>query len=117
MVGMAEYTKVRVNRISSITDPETGQPGKQIELVEVRPRAQFGIYGREDETRLIRSIISQFQSMGLFPAMPQLVSPKIILFLTETEYEMLGIRFEVNEIYDLHLKNGTITLKRSLEGV
>jgi len=114
---MSEHTKVRVNRISSITDPETGQPGKQIELVEVRPKAQFGIYGREDETRLIKSIISQLQSMGLFPAMPQLVSPKIILFLTETEYEMLGIRFEVNEIYDLHLKDGTITLKRSLEGV
>jgi hypothetical protein len=111
---MAEYTKVRVNRISSITDTETGQPGK---LVEVRPRAQFGIYGKEDEARLIKSIISQFQSMGLFPAMPQLASPKIILFLTETEYEMLGIRFEVNEIYDLLLKDGTITLKRSLEGV
>jgi hypothetical protein len=41
----------------------------------------------------------------------------MILFLTETEYEMLGIRFEVNEIYDLYLKDGTITLKRSLEGV
>jgi hypothetical protein len=114
---MAECTKVRVNRISSITDPDTGQPGKQIELVEVKSRAQFGIYGKEDEARLIKSIISQFQSMGLFPAMPQLVSPKIILFLSETEYEMLGIRFEVNEIYDLYLKDGTITLKRSLEGV
>jgi len=114
---MAEYTKVRVNRISSITDPETGQPGKQIELVEVRPRSQFGIYGREDETRLIKSIISQFQSMGLFPVTPQLASPKLILFLTETEYDMLGIRFEVNEIYDLYLKDGTISLKRSLEGV
>lgn len=114
---MPEYPKVRVNRISSITDPDTGQPGKQIELVEVRPRAQFGIYGREDEARLIKSILSQFQSMGLFPAMPQLVLPKMTLFLTETEYEMLGIRFEVNEIYELQLKDGAITLKRSLEGV
>ena len=30
--------KVRVHRISSVSDPETAQPGKQIELVEVRAR-------------------------------------------------------------------------------
>lgn len=115
---MPEYPKVRVNKIMSITDPDTGQPGKQIELVEVRPRAQFGLYGaREDEARLIKNIISQFQSMGFFPTIPQLVLPKLTLFLSETEYEMLGIRFEVNEIYELQLRDGVISLRRSVEGV
>ena len=35
--------KVRVHKISSVSDPETAQPGKQIELVEVRDRTDSGV--------------------------------------------------------------------------
>ena len=36
--------------------------------------------------------------------------------LTETEYDMLGIRLDVNEAYELEIKNGSLTLKPT-EGV
>jgi hypothetical protein len=32
----------------------------------------------------------------------------MILFLTEQEYEMLGIEFDVNQIYEVRLENQTV---------
>ena len=111
--------KVRVQRIASINDPETGQPGKQVELVEVRQRSNqpqlFGV--GEDESRVVRGILTQFQSLGVFPQTAQLILPKMTLFLSESEYDLLGIRFEVNDIYELVMKNGSIILTKSVEGV
>ena len=49
--------KVRVHKISSVSDPETAQPGKQIELVEVRDRTDSGVVGGmggTDETKIYR---------------------------------------------------------------
>lgn len=109
---------VRVFRISSTTDPQTGKPGKQVELVEVRRRTggSAGLStGQGDEARVVHGIISQFQSMGLFPQMREMMLPKITLLLSEEEYEALGIRFEVNDIYELGLKGGTITFQRATE--
>ena len=37
--------RVKVQRISSVSDPETGKPGKQIELVEVRNRKENNVKG------------------------------------------------------------------------
>lgn len=110
---------MKVQRISSFSDPETGQLGKQIELVEVRQRGpQPTVFGfGDDESRLIKGILGHFQSLGLIPQSRQLLIPKLILYLTESEYELLGVRFEVNDVYELVLKDGSITLKRSLEGV
>jgi hypothetical protein len=112
--------KVKVNRISSINDPETGQLGKQIELVEVRPKSSdpFPSTFGSEESKMVKGIMMQFQSLGLFPQVgKEIIMPKLTMFLTEDEYDMLGIRFEVNDVYDLVLKDGTITLKKSLEGV
>jgi len=112
-------TKVKVYRISSTNDPESGRPGKQIELVEVRQKGvQPAFPGMgEDEARMVRNILGQFQALGLFPQVREMVLPKITLFLSEEEYDMLGITFEVNEVFDLVIREGTFSLKKSTEGV
>lgn len=114
-----QQKRVRVHRITSINDPETGMPGKQIELVVVRPRGGTPFHGApgDDEARLVRGILSQFQSMGLFPLSREMMLPKITMFLTEDEYDRLGIRFEVNDTYELIMKDGNITLRVPKEGV
>ncbi len=110
--------KVKVNRIQSMTDPETGKSGKNIELVQIRQRTQQTYYGGvltgSDEANVIKNIMSQFQSMGLVPTGNL---PKVNLFLSEGEYDLLGVRFEVNEVYDMILRDGTIRFSKSLEGV
>lgn len=114
--------KVRVDEVKSITDPETGKAGKRITLVQVRQRTQqpyFGGFsggGGEDAT-MIRNIMSQIQSMGLAPMGAGMGMPKVNLFLSEGEYDLLGIRFEVNEVYDMVLKDGAIRFSKSLDGV
>jgi hypothetical protein len=109
-------TRVRVHRISSVTDPLTGLPAKQIELVEVRERGRMeGIPGT-DEGRVIQGIITQFQSMGFMPQVRELGFSKVTMVLTETEYDMFGIRLDVNEVYELEIKNGALAMKKVTEG-
>ena len=113
--------KVRVFEITSITDPETGRPGKNIKLVQVKQQRPqqgpvFGPFGGMEDSNMIKNIMSQFQTMGLFP-FGRDSTPKINLFLSESEYDLLGVRFEVNEVYDLILKDGTIRFQKPLEGV
>jgi len=116
------YVKVRVFEITSMTDPETGKPGKNIKLVQVKQQRPqqgqlFGPFGGGGEdANMIKNIMGQFQSMGLFPFGRDSL-PKINLFLSESEYDLLGVRFEVNEVYDMVLKDGTIRFQKSLEGV
>ncbi len=113
--------KVRVDEVKSITDPETGKAGKRITLVQIRQRTQQpyfgGLGGGGDESAMIRGIMSQIQSMGLVPMGGGMSMPKVNLFLSEGEYDLLGIRFEVNEVYDMVLKDGSIRFSKSLEGV
>ncbi|MDA4128220.1 MAG: arcadin 1 [Thaumarchaeota archaeon] len=109
-------TRVRVHRISSVTDPITGLPAKQIELVEVRERGRMDTMSGTDEGRVIQSIINQFQSMGVMPQIRELGFSKVTMVLTETEYDMFGIRLDVNEIYELEIKNGALALKKITEG-
>jgi len=110
--------KVKVFEITSMTDPDTGKPGKNIKLVQVkqqRPQQQFfGPFGGTEENNMIKGIMGQFQSMGIFPMRD---APKINLFLSESEYDLLGVRFEVNEVYDMILKDGTIRFRKSTEGI
>ncbi len=113
--------KVRVFEITSMTDPETGKPGKNIKLVQVkqqRPQQgqMFSPFGGGEDANMIKNIMGQFQSMGLFPFGRDSL-PKLNLFLSESEYDLLGVRFEVNEVYDMVLKDGTIRFQKSLEGV
>jgi Arcadin 1 len=119
--GSANSVKVRVSRISSMTDPDTGKPGKSIELVQVKQQRQqpfmTGAFSPGDETNLIRNIMSQFQSMGFMPFGQNMSPPKVNLFLSESEYDLLGVRFEVNEVYDMVLRDGMIKFEKSREGV
>jgi len=104
--------QVKVHRISSVTDPYTGLPAKQIELVEVRQRATGQVYGMgTDENRMVQNMVSQLQGMGLMPQIREMTFPKITMVLTESEYDMFGIRLDVNEVYELEIKGGTIGLK------
>ena len=101
---------VRVNRITSITDPETGQPGRQIEFVEVRRSVRMRPGGEMD---MIRNVMDQLQSMGLFPPLLRETGvPKLIVFLSENEYDMLGLRLEVNDVYELVIKDGSFRLEK-----
>jgi len=108
--------KVKVNRISGVTDPLTGLPAKQIELVEVRDSRRPEMFPAGEEGRVIQGMVSQLQSMGLMPQMREFGFSKVIMTLTESEYDMLGIRLDVNEIYELEIKNGSLSLKKMTEG-
>jgi hypothetical protein len=111
--------KVKVFEITSMTDADTGKPGKNIKLMQVkqtRPQQPvFGPFGGTEDANMIKSIMGQFQSLGIFPLGRDL--PKINLFLSESEYDLLGVRFEVNEVYDMVLKDGTIRFQKSTEGI
>jgi hypothetical protein len=107
--------QVRVHRISSVTEPLTGLPAKQIELVEVKQRGTQG-YGMGDEGRMVQSMVSQLQSMGLVPQVREMVFPKVTMVLTESEYDMFGLRLDVNDVYELEIKNGSLSLRKSTEG-
>ncbi len=108
--------KVKVNRISSVTDPLTGLPAKQIELVEVRDARRPDMFPSSDEGRVVQGMVSQLQSMGLMPQMREFGFSKIIMTLTESEYDMLGMRLDVNEFYELEIRNGGFALKKITEG-
>jgi hypothetical protein len=105
--------RVRVYRVTAYNDPETGRPGKLIELVEVRRREGTFIGPGVEEAlmaqRLIQGVFIQLQGLGLVPPPRDAMYPKITLILSEEEYERLGVRFEVNEEFDLEFKDGKIS--------
>jgi hypothetical protein len=106
---------IKVNRVSSYTDPETGKMGKQIELVEVR-RRQPPQHGYGEEAQMVQGILSQLQSFGLpVQGMRDIVIPKLTMILSENEYDMLGVRFEVNDMYELSMKDGNVTFSKATE--
>jgi len=120
-ISSANGVKVRVNRITSVTDPDTGKAGKSIELVQVKQRQQQqqpyypSSFGNPGDAKMIQDIMSQFQSFGIIPMGGNM--PKVNLFLSESEYDLLGVRFEVNEVYDMILKDGTIRFTKPIEGI
>lgn len=74
------------------------------------------MFQTSDEGKVVQGMISQLQSMGLMPQMRDMGYSKIIMTLTESEYDMLGIRLDVNEVYDLDIRNGSLSLKKITEG-
>jgi len=109
-------SRVKVSRISGVTDPLTGLPAKQIELVEVRDSRRPDMFPASDEARVVQGMVSQLQSMGLMPQIREFGYSKVIMTLTESEYDMLGIRLDVNEVYELDIRNGALALKKVTEG-
>lgn len=112
MSGVA-VMRVRVNKIESIRDVD-GNLGKRIELVEERPSPQFVIRPQSEEARVVQEVFQALQyQLPIFPARAPLAIPKIILFLTEQEYESLGIDFDVNQIYEVTLENQSIKFRKT----
>jgi len=105
--------RVRVQRIESIRDPE-GNLGKRIELVEERPMPRFAIRPATEEGRMVQDVVQALQQqLPVVNPRGGIAFPKIILFLTEQEYDELGITFDVNQVYQIELKNNTIKFSKT----
>jgi len=106
--------RVRVQRIESIRDPE-GNLGKRIELLEDRVIPRFIIKPQTEEARMAQDIMQAIQQqLPVVPQQAQFGFPKIVLFLTEQEYEKLGVVFDVNQVYELELSGQTIRFRKAL---
>jgi len=105
--------RVRVNKIESIRDID-GNLGKRIELVEERQVPQFAIRPQTEEAKVVQEVFQALQQqLPIFPARAQFTIPKIILFLTEQEYESLGIDFDVNQVYEITLESQAIKFRKT----
>jgi hypothetical protein len=108
-------TRVRVQKIESIRDPE-GNLGKRIELIEDRVIPRFAVRPETEEARMVQEVMKTVQQQIpiLSTQRTQFALPKMILFLTENEYEQLGIDFDVNQLYTLELSGQSIMFKSLL---
>ena len=107
-------TRVRVQKIESIRDPD-GNLGKRIELIEDRKIPRFAVRPSTEEARMVQGVVQALQQqIPMFPARTQFSIPKMILFLTEQEYEELGINFDVNQVYELELSNQAVRFRKAL---
>jgi len=106
-------TRVRVQRIESIRDPE-GNLGKRIELVEERIIPRLAIRPQSEEAKMVQDMVQALQQqLPIVTTQSQFALPKIILFLTEQEYDKLGIDFDVNQVYELDLSDKSIKLRKA----
>lgn len=107
-------TRVRVQKIESIRDPE-GNLGKRIELIEDRVIPRFAVRPATEEARMVQEVMKSLQQQlpVLNAQKTQFALPKMILFLTENEYEQLGINFDVNQLYELDMSGQYIRFKPS----
>jgi hypothetical protein len=93
-------------------DPD-GNLGKRIELLEDRVVPRFAIKPQTEEARMAQDIFQALQQqMPMMGTQAQFTFPKLILFLTEQEYEKLGIDFDVNQIYELELSGQAIKFRK-----
>jgi len=105
--------RVRVNKIESIRDLD-GNLGKRIELIEDRQIPRFVVRPQTEEAKVAQDVLQALQQqLPMFPARAEFAVPKIILFLTEQEYERLGIDFDVNQVYEVALENQTIKFRKT----
>ena len=105
--------RVRVNKIESIRDLD-GNLGKRIELVEERKIPGFVVRPRTEEAKMEQDVLQAVQQqLPMVPARTQFTIPKIILFLTEQEYESLDIDFDVNQVYEITLSNQAVSFRKT----
>lgn len=104
--------RVRVNKIESTRDLD-GNLGKRIELLEEREVNPYVLRPQSDEARMAQEVMQALQQQVPFlQQKTQMSTPKIILFLTEQEYDNLGITFDVNQVYEVSLENQAIHFKK-----
>lgn len=101
--------KVIVINISSFYDQDTRTRGREIDLDEYvmekdRPVQSFTL-GPDFVNDLMKGIT---QTVGIQSRPNQ----KLVLRLSDEEYESLGIKFEVNDIYSLTFEEGRIEFRR-----
>jgi hypothetical protein len=95
--------RVRVNKIESSRDLD-GNLGKRIELVEEREISNFVMRPQTDEAKVVQDVMQAMQQqLPILQARQQMAFPKIILFLTESEYDSIGVNFDVNQVYEVSL--------------
>ena len=100
--------RVRVQKIESIHDPD-GNLGKRIELVEEREVSPYVVRPPTEEAKMAQDIMQALQQqMPFLPQRTQFAIPKVLLFLTEQEYDSLAIEFDVNQVYEVTLENQSI---------
>ncbi|HUU88313.1 MAG TPA: arcadin 1, partial [Candidatus Glassbacteria bacterium] len=96
--------RVRVNKIESNHDLD-GNLGKRIELVEERGISPYVVRPKSEEGKMAQDIMQALQQqMPFLPQKSQIAIPKIVLFLTEYEYDSLNINFDVNQIFEVVLE-------------
>ena len=104
--------RVRVNKIESTRDLD-GNLGKRIELVEEREINNYIVRPQSEEGKVAADIFQALQTqMPFLPQRTQIANPKILLFLTEQEYDSLCIDFDVNQVYEVALENQAIRFKK-----
>lgn len=103
--------RVRVQRIESIRDPD-GNLGKRIELLEDRVVPRFAIKPQTEEAKMAQDIFQALKQQLPMIQQAKLTFPKLILFLTEQEYERLSIDFDVNQVYDVELSGQVIKFRK-----
>lgn len=105
--------RVRVSKIESIRDLD-GNLGKRIELLEDRDVPSFVMRPRTEEAQMVQDVMQALQQqMPMLAPKGPMAMPKIILFLTEQEYENLSISFDVNQVYEISLENQAIRFKKT----
>ena len=104
--------RVRVNKIESTRDLD-GNLGKRIELLEEREINPYVVRPQSDEAKMAQDIMQALQTqMAFLPQRTQMATPKIVLFLTEQEYDDFGITFDVNQVYEVMLENQAIRFRK-----
>jgi hypothetical protein len=104
--------RVRVNKIESTRDLD-GNLGKRIELVEERDVSPFVVRPQSEEAKMAQDVLQALsQQMPFLQPRTQLSIPKILLFLTEQEYDDLGIEFDVNQVYEVVLENQCVKFRK-----
>ena len=104
--------RVRVNKIESTRDLD-GNLGKRIELVEERAISPFVVRPPSEEAKMAQDVLQALQQqMPFLQQRTQLTIPKILLFLTEQEYDSLAIDFDVNQVFEVTLENQGIKFKK-----
>jgi hypothetical protein len=108
--------RVKVVKTESINDPD-GNEGRRVELVEERAYPKSPIVPASEEARVMSEVAKTMQQM-LPPqfkfdmANPRISMPRLVLFILDDEVETLGIDFNVNQVYDLEMKDNKISFMR-----